>query len=322
VEAVIWGDVIQGFVLLAGAVLAVVFMISGTEGGLNRVIEITVEHEKMKMFDFAFDLSRATFWVVLLGGLANNLISYSSDQAVIQRYLTTKNQQEAAKGLWFNGTMSIIVSIIFYFIGTTLFVLYKTQPQELNMAMGNPDSIFPHFIMTRMPVGIAGLMIAAIFSATMSTVSSNVNSISTAFTSDIYNHLWPESTDSRRLRVARISGILSGGLGILLALLMATWNILSLFDYFNAILGLLVGGLGGVFVMAIFFPRINSTGAISGFILSFIILLVIRSYSSVSFLLYGFLGITISVLIAYMVSLFTPREEKDIKGLTYKTLDK
>ncbi len=321
VKAVIWGDVIQGFVLLGGAILAVVFMISGTEGGLNRVIEITVEHEKMKMFDFIFDLSSATFWVVLLGGLANNLISYSSDQAVIQRYLTTKNQKEAEKGLWFNGTMSIIISVVFYFIGTTLFALYKTQPQELNMAMGNPDSIFPHFIMTRMPVGVAGLMIAAIFSATMSTVSSNVNSISTAFTIDIYKHLWPASPDSRQLRVARISGIVSGGLGILLALLMATWSILSLFDYFNAILGLLVGGLGGVFVMAIFFPRINSTGAITGFVLSFIILLFIRFYSSISFLLYGFLGITISVLIAYMVSLFTPAEEKDITGLTYKTLD-
>ena len=321
VEAVIWGDVIQGFVLLAGAILAVIFMISGTEGGLNRVIEITIEHEKMKMFDFIFDLSRATFWVVLLGGLANNLISYSSDQAVIQRYLTTKNQKEAAKGLWFNGTMSILISIVFYFIGTTLFVLYKAQPQELNMAMGNPDSIFPHFIMTRMPIGIAGLMIAAIFAATMSTVSSNVNSISTAFTTDIYNHLWPASPDSRRLWVARISGIVSGGLGILLALLMATWNILSLFDYFNVILGLLVGGLGGVFVMAIFFPRINSAGAIIGFVLSFVILIIIKLYSSVSFLLYGFLGITISVLIAYIVSRFTPREEKDITGLTYKTLD-
>ena len=321
VEAVIWGDVIQGFVLLAGAMLAVIFMISGTEGGLNRVIEITIENEKMKMFDFAFDLTRATFWVVLLGGLANNLISYSSDQAVIQRYLTTKNEKEAAKGLWFNGTMSIIISLIFYFIGTTLYALYKTQPQELNMAMGNPDSIFPHFIMTRMPLGIAGLMIAAIFSATMSTVSSNVNSISTAFTTDIYNHFRPESSDSRQLKVARISGILSGGLGILLALLMATWNILSLFDYFNVILGLLVGGLGGVFAMGIFFPRINSTGAVTGFIMSFFILLIIKFYTPVSFLLYGFLGIMFSIIIAYFVSLIFYSDKKDIKGLSYKSLN-
>jgi SSS family transporter len=322
VEAVIWGDVIQGFVLLGGALLAIVFMISGTEGGLNRVIEITVEHEKMKMFDFMFDLSKPTFWVVLFGGLGLNLISYSSDQSVIQRYLTVKNEKAAAKGLWLNGVMAVLISVIFYFIGTALFVLYKTQSQELNMAMGNPDSIFPHFIMTRMPLGLAGLMIAAIFAATMSTVSSNVNSISTAFTTDIYNHIWPESKDSRRLRVARISGIVSGGLGILLALLMATWNILSLFDYFQIILGLLAGGVGGVFAMAIFFPRITSAGAITGFVSSFFILLIIKFYSSVHLLLYGFLGITISILIAYIVSLFTPKETKDLAGLTYKTLDK
>lgn len=321
VEAVIWGDVIQGFVLLSGAILAIIFMITGTEGGLNRVIEVTIEHEKMKMFDFAFDLSRATFWVVLIGGLANNLITYSGDQAVIQRYLTTKNQKEAAKGLWLNGGMSVIISIVFYFIGTAMFVLYKTQPQELNIAMGDADSIFPHFIMTRMPLGIAGLMIAAIFAATMSTVSSNVNSISTAFTTDIYNHIWPSSSDARRLRVARISGILSGFLGIGLAILMATWNIYNLFDYFNVILGLLVGSLGGMFVMAIFFPRINSTGAITGYIVSFIVLMLIRVYSDVSFLLYGFLGITISVLTGYIVSMITPKEEKNLAGLTYRTLD-
>jgi Na+/proline symporter len=276
----------------------------------------------MKMFDFAIDITKATFWVVLLGGLANNLISYSSDQAVIQRYLTTKDEKSAAKSLWFNGTMSILISLIFYFIGTTLFVLYKTQPQELNMAMGEPDSIFPHFIMTRMPVGIAGLMIAAIFSATMSTVSSNVNSISTAFTVDIYNHLWPASSDSKRLKVARMTGIVSGGLGILLACLMATWNIFSLFDYFNVILGLIAGGLGGVFAMAIFFPRINSAGAITGFIMSFFILLLIKIFTPVSFLLYGFLGIAISISIGYLVSLVTKPDEKVTRGLTYKSLNK
>ena len=150
-------------------------------GGTDTYLYLVEQPELIqRAIDFAFDLTRATFWVVLLGGLANNLISYSSDQAVIQRYLTTKNEKEAAKGLWFNGTMSIVISLIFYFIGTTLYALYKTQPQELNIAMENPDSIFPHFIMTRMPIGIAGLLIAAIFSASMSTVSSNVNSIPTA----------------------------------------------------------------------------------------------------------------------------------------------
>jgi Na+/proline symporter len=156
----------------------------------------------------------------------------------------------------------------------------------------------------------------------MSTVSSNVNSISTAFTTDIYNHIWPRSSDSRRLRIARISGILSGGLGIALALMMAGWNILSLFDYYNIILGLLAGGIGGVFAMAIFFPRINTTGATTGFIMSIIILLIVMTYSSVHLLLYGFIGVTVSIIIAYIVSLLTPGVKKDLAGLTYKTLDK
>ncbi len=322
VEAVIWGDVIQGFVLLGGAVLAVIFMVSGTEGGLGTLIDITIDNEKMKTFDFAFDITRATFWVVLFGGIGHNLISYSSDQAVIQRYLTTKDEKGAAKSLWFNGVMSVIISLVFYFIGTALFSYYKTQPQELNVIMENTDSIFPHFIMSKMPVGIAGLMIAAIFSATMSTVSSNVNSISTAFTTDIYNHFIPGSSDSTRLKVARISGIVSGGIGVALALLMATWNILSLLDYFNTILGLMAGGLGGMFAMGIFFPRINSIGAIAGFITSFIFLIIIRNYTSVSFLLYGFLGIVVSIIIGYLLSFVFSGGKKELGGLTLKSLNK
>ena len=97
VEAVVWGDVIQGFVLLGGAVLAVVFLINGTEGGLGKLIEISVENNKFQMFDFAFSWKSATLWVIILGGLANNLISYSSDQTVIQRYLTTKDEKSAGK---------------------------------------------------------------------------------------------------------------------------------------------------------------------------------------------------------------------------------
>jgi SSS family transporter len=195
VEAVVWGDVIQGFVLLGGALLAVVFLISGTEGGLNTVIEISMDHDKFKMFDFAFDWTNATFWVVILGGLANNLISYTADQTVIQRYLTTKDEKSAARGIVLNGFLSVFVSIIFYSIGTALFAYYSTRPEEMNFSMANPDSIFPHFIMSEMPLGIAGLLIAAIFAATMSTVSSNVNSLSTAFTTDFYKHFFPKSSD-------------------------------------------------------------------------------------------------------------------------------
>jgi SSS family solute:Na+ symporter len=312
VEAVVWGDVIQGFVLLGGALFAAIFLVSGIEGGMGKLIEISMDDLKFTMFDLSFSWKSATLWVILLGGLANNLISYSADQTVIQRYMTTKDESSAAKGIMMNGILSVVVSVLFYFIGTALYAYYKTQPAELNFAMQNTDAIFPHFIMSKMPVGIAGLLIAAIFSATMSTVSSNVNSISTAFTSDFYRHFFPGSSDKKQLRVARLSGVLFGGVGVALALLMATVSILSLFDYFNYILGLLASGLGALFMMGIFFPRIGEKSALIGFALGTAFLFMVNLATDISFLLYGFIGIISTLFFALLASLLFPNKKERI----------
>jgi SSS family transporter len=322
VEAVIWGDVIQGLVLMGGAILAVIFLVSGTEGGINRLIDITIEHEKMKTFNMVFSFTSATFWVVLLGGLANNLISYSSDQTVIQRYLTTRDEKSAGKSILMNGVLSIVISLVFYFIGTALFAFYKTNPDQLNISMENPDSIFPHFIMTRMPQGIAGIMIAAIFAATMSTVSSSINSLSTAFTTDFYKRIIKGKLDNHYLYIARIAGIILGSISVVLALLMAMWNILSLFDYFNYILGLLASGLGGLFFMGIFFPKIRGNAAITGFIGGFLTVLMVKMYTDIHLMLYGFIGMASSVLIGLIVSNILPEKPGSLIGLTYKSLKK
>lgn len=321
VEAVVWGDVIQGFVLLGGALLAVVFLLTGIDGGLNTMIDISIENNKFQMFDFAFSWKSATLWVIVLGGLANNLISYSADQTVIQRYLTTKDEKSAGKSIVMNGILSVVVSFVFYFVGTALYTYYKTQPEDLNFVMQNTDSIFPHFIMSKMPVGVAGLLIAAIFSATMSTISSNVNSISTAITSDFYCHFFPASSDKKQLSVARWSGIIFGGIGVGFALLMATLNILSLFDYFNKILGLLASGLGGLFIMGIFFPRIDSRSALIGFAVGTAMLLFVQMETEISFWLYGFIGVVGSVTVGFICSLFLSNR-KEIKGFTWKSIEK
>lgn len=319
IEAVVWGDVIQGFVLLGGALLAAVFLVLGTEGGLTGVIDISAQYHKMKVFDFAFDFTQATIWVIIIGGLANNLISYSSDQAVIQRYLTTKDERSAAKSILLNGIMSVVVLVLFYFIGTALFAFYKTNPGEMNFAMAKTDSVFPHFIMSKMPVGIAGILIAAIFSATMSTVSSSVNSISTSFTADIYSRFFPKSDDKKRLSIARWSGIIFGSAGISFALLLATWDILSLFDYFNFVLGLLTSGLGGLFVMGIFFPRIDAKSALIGFATGTILLFWVNLNTNVSFWLYGAIGIATCVLVAWLFSILFSNK-KDLTGLTWQSI--
>jgi SSS family transporter len=321
VEAVIWGDVIQGFVLMAGAILAVVFLINGTEGGMNKLIDITIDHNKMRTFNMAFSLTSATFWVVLLGGLANNLISYSSDQTVIQRYLTTRDERSAGKSILMNGILSIFVSLLFYFIGTALFAFYKTNPGQLNIAMGNPDSIFPHFIMTKMPAGIAGIMIAAIFAATMSTVSSSINSLSTAFTTDFYQYMFRNKPDKHLLKVARITGMVLGGIGVGLAIMMAMWNILSLFDYFNYILGLLASGLGGLFFMGIFIPRIREKAAIVGFAGGFLTVLIVKLQTDIHLMLYGFIGMISSIIIGLIFSYILKEKDKALEGLTIKALN-
>ncbi len=320
VEAVIWGDVIQGFVLLGGAVLAVVFLVLGTDGGLGELVNITIEHEKMKAFDMTFSITSATFWVVVLGGLAINLITYSSDQTAIQRYMTTKDEKSAGKSIYLNGLLSIFALVIFYFIGTALFAYYKTNPEELNISMGNPDSIFPHFIMTKMPQGIAGILIAAIFAATMSTVSSSINSLSTAFTTDFYRKFVKDEIDSHYLFTARLSGVIFGTLGIGLALFMAMWNILSLFDYFNYILGLLTSGLGGLFFMGIFIPRIKSIAAIIGFLGGFFTVVITNMQTDVHFLLFGFIGMASSVIIGLIASFVITERIKPLEGLTINSL--
>jgi len=304
VEAVVWGDVVQGIILVGGAFLAAGYLIFNTEGGASGFFDIAIANDKFRLFDYAFDLTSATFWVVILGGLANNLISYTSDQTVIQRYITTKDEKSAGRSILMNGIMSVFISVSFYVIGTGLYTFYQTHPAELDFTMQKSDAIFPFFMMSQMPAGVAGLLIAAIFAATMSTISSNISSVSTAFSVDFYRRFKLNVTDKQMLRVARLSCMLSGLLGVGLALLMATWNILSLLDYFNTILGLLSSGIGGLFLIGIFFKRVGGVAALIGFFTGEAVVFWLNFCTDISFLLYGFIGMFVCVLVGVMLSIF------------------
>ena len=309
VEAVVWGDVVQGFILVGGALFAVGYLIWGTEGGFEGFWHIGQEADKFRLFTWSFDYRSATFWVILLGGMANNLISYTSDQTVIQRYLTTRDEAAARRSILLNGVMSVVVSVAFFAIGTGLYTFYKTHPAELDFTMAKADTIFPFFMMSQLPAGVAGLLIAAIFAATMSTISSNINSVATAFSIDFYKRFRPSASDRQMLRVARRACIVSGIVGMGIALLMATWNILSLLDFFQEILGLLSSGLGGLFLMGIFFPRIGGRSALVGFVCGVGAVFLMRYLTDASFLLYGFIGMAVSVIVGLISSCFF-REER------------
>ena len=303
VEAVIWGDVVQGLILVFGAIFAVIYLAVSTEGGIGGCIDIALDNDKLRLFDWSNSWSQATWWVIILGGLANNLISYTSDQTVIQRYLTTPDEKSAGRGILVNGVMSVFVSVAFYMIGTGLYTFYKTHPVELDITMGQSDAIFPFFMMSQMPAGVAGALIAAIFAATMSTISSNINSVATAFTIDFWKRFRTSTTDSTLVVVARWASVVSGMIGLLLALFMATWDIQSFLDFFNEALGLLTSGLGGLFFIAVFMKRVKGYAALAGFVVGEAVVFWMSEYTDANFLLFGATGMAVSIVTAWLLSL-------------------
>lgn len=321
IEAVVWGDVIQGIILMGGAIVAFIFMLTGIDGGISGFTEIVISHEKMHVFDFSLDISKPVFWVVLIGGMANTLILYTSDQSVVQRYMTTKDEKATGRSIWLNGIISIPVSITFFLLGTGLFAFYYSNPERLAATNPNIDSVFPQFIVGELPAGMAGLLISAIFAAAMSTLSSNINSVASVFTSDFYMSIAKKATQKRNMMVARISSIVIGILGIGMALVLATWSIESLWDQFNTFLGLLTSGIGALFLMGIFSKRISPQAALGGLLGGLITTLLVKQLTDVSFLLYGAIGLVASLSIAFLLSFIFPNR-KDINRLTYHTLIK
>lgn len=319
VEAVIWGDVIQGGILLGGALLSVIYIVFET-GGLGETIQIGEEAHKFKMLDFAFDFSQPTFWVIFFGaGMANTLITYSSDQTIIQRYFTTHDMKAAKRSLWTNGLIALPALVLFYFIGTALYSYYTTKPELLPVSMSNAEGIFPYFIVNELPNGVAGLLIAAIFAATMSTLSSNINSVSTAITCDFVMKVRKDIKDKSIVRVAQVSGIIACSIGMGLAVILSTMSVKSFFDEFNTFIGLLTSGLGGLFFIGIFIPRIKGYAALCGLVGSTLLLLVLRNYSSLNFMMYGLVGIALSIVIGYLLSFVFNEKERPINGLTWST---
>ena len=302
IEAVIWGDVIQGVILVGGALISLIYLITGIDGGLCTFMNVAIDENKFNILDFSLDWTKPVFWVTLLGGVANQLLTYTSDQSVVQRYITVKDTAGTKKGLWLNGILCIPIALIFFSIGTGLYIFFKQNPELLNIGMTNTDSIFPHYIMCKLPDGIAGLLIAAIFAAAMSTLSANINSTSTVMTEDFYTVLNKNASDKGKMRFARLTGVIIGSFGIIMAVMLATFDIVSLWDQFNFFLGLLTSGLGGLFMMGIFTKRIGTKSALTGFVGSIAVLLLCNRYSHISVILYGFMGLVSCFLIGWISS--------------------
>lgn len=318
VEAVIWTDTIQTFVLLGGAVLIFILVILKLEGGMNEFFQVANDNQKFHSINWDWDLgsyTTAAFWVIVIGGMGQNLVSYGSDQAVIQRYMTTSDSKKSARSILANGLISLPAGILFFAVGTALFVFYKSHPGQINPEFKN-DAIMPMFIIQEIPAGLAGLIIAGVFAAAQSTISTSMNSISTAAITDFMRPLSKPKTEKQWLKLARYFTLLFGILGTALALVFASSDIKSLLDQFFAILGLFGGALGGMFLLGMFSRKANSKGVIIGAIIGALSLYFVRLYTDTHVYLYAAIGIVITMISGWIISIATKGNKKEITGLT------
>ncbi|MPZ19415.1 MAG: sodium/solute symporter [Luteitalea sp.] len=317
-RAVIWTDVLQVGTLLGAAIVSLALVVAHVEGGLGAVARIASDNGKLHMFTWSWSATIASVWVVVIGNIFTNLVPYTADQAVIQRYLTTSSERQAARAVWTASLLTLPTSVLFFGVGTALYVFYRTHPSLLHPAVAT-DATFAWFIGRQLPVGVSGLVVAGVFAAAMSTLSSGINSITAALVTDFYGRFRTDATDAARMRLARRLTILVGLGGTISALMMATWNIRSLWDLFLQSIGLLGGGLAGVFALGIFTRRAHGIGALVGLAASALLLHFVQQHTAVHFFLYAAIGGTTCMVVGYITSLFIPSRSPALDGLTVFT---
>lgn len=316
-RAVIWTDFIQVFVMLGGAFIAIGFMISKVDGGVVDFLRIAAADEKFHTFDWSFDLTKATVWGFLLVALLS-MLTYPQDQVMMQRVLSTKSDKEASWSVWTLAAIVIPGNLTFFAIGTALYVFYKQHPANLN-PMLNVDATFPQFIAAELPVGLTGLIIAGIFAASMSTLSSCINSVATLVSVDFYERLWRNATPAKSVKLAEKVSILAGLIGMGTALLLATADIKSALDTSFVLIGLLGGGFAGCYALGIFTKRANWQGAFIGVGASLVLTFTAWIFNLVHPYFYIVIANLSCITIGYATSYLFPAPGQSLLGLTIYT---
>lgn len=296
IEAVIWTDVAQSIVLIAGAIFCAGLLLTGMPEGSGQLFDIASENEKFSLGSFelgyqSLKLPAPTFWIVLVYGIFINIQNFGIDQSFVQRYITAKSDRDAKFSVWLATIMFPIVSALFFFIGTGLFSLYETNPKMLNevrtqvaetmlaqdgieltdQAVADKaatltsaeigDKVLPHFIVNKLPLGLAGLLIAAIFAAAMSSMDTSLNSSATLYLCDIHKrYLRPHADDKESMRVLHTATLLIGVAGTVTALAML--RVRSALDAWWNLQGIFTGGMLGLFLLGMISRRARNPQAI------------------------------------------------------------
>jgi SSS family solute:Na+ symporter len=265
-EAVIWTEVLQGIVKLAGVVVVLGVLLYIMPGGAKAAFHLANTQHKFSLGSFKLDLAaNGNFWVMLLYGGFWYLQKYAADQTLVQRYLVAKTDRDAMKGVAFGAFLCVPAWTAFMLVGTLLWAYHRLSgevlPAHMIGANGKiiADEVFPYFLATKIPAGLAGIFMAALFSAAMSSMSSDLNCLSAVGVEDYYRKLRPQATDREQLTAGKIivavCGVIAIGVGVFIA--HKGQSALGLYYAATAIVS---AGLAGMFLLAFFSRRANRQG--------------------------------------------------------------
>lgn len=333
-EAVIWLDVIQGFLLIIGGLIALAFIIFNMDGGLGAILDIAGENNKINLGPFDWDFVNLTFWVMAINGVFYAIQKYGTDQTIVQRYLTAKSTKEAEKASVMGVLMVVPVWTLFMFIGTSLYAFYSGEANLLPEGIRD-DAVFPYFIMTKLPVGIVGIIISALLAAAISSLDSDLNCLSAVGVDDFYKKLKPNSTDKQQVMVGKILVVFAGFAAMIIASIYVSAGNKGVLGIVFMLYAIFSGGIVGIFLLGVFVPRANKQGLYIGIAASVLFtgyaILTSKPIGDGSQVLLDFgafnfthhkymLGVYSHVVlffVSWIASYFFPKQEVD-KELTYR----
>ena len=303
-KSVLWTDFIQGLVLIMGVLLTLVFLIFSIDGGVESIWNSFINGKFLSENEVIFDpnIFNTSVFIILVGAGINTFSSYISSQDVVQRFTTTTDIKELKKMTYGNGILSIVTATVIYLVGTGLYIFYTQNPGLLQTA--HQDQIFASFIVYQLPVGISGLLLAAIYAASQSTLSTGLNSVATSWTLDIHSIFNNQINMEKQTKFAKLISLGVGIVAIVVSIVLANGEVKSAYEWFNSFMGLVLGVLAGIFVLGVISKKATNIGAYAGFISSAILVVNLKyNYPEVTSWSYSIISIVTSCLIGYIVSL-------------------
>ncbi len=298
--AVIWTDVIQMFIYVAGTIVGFITLTHLVPGGWHTIHAMAGEAGKFQVVNFSFNpYEKYTFWAGLIGGMFLTTASHGTDQLMVQRLLAARNQRDSKVALISSGFVVLMQFTLFLLVGAGLWVFYRMHPPATPFSA--TDRVFPTFIVEHMPSGISGLLIAAILAAAMSNLSAALNSLSSTTMMDFYLRIRPETPEQRKLFLSRAATLV--WCVVLFALAMASRGKGAVLELGLSIASVAYGGLLGVFLLGVLTKRARQTGAIIGMICGLALNLYVWKWTSIAFTWYVTLGSITTFVVGYLASL-------------------